>query len=98
VLGPSQQAEYGAMTLSQLRHYGYILDDPLLEDWVQSVGHKLAANSDKPRQSFTFFLMKDRQINAFATLAATSAPTPASCSPQRAKTRWPACWRTKSRT
>jgi predicted Zn-dependent protease len=68
VLGPSQQAEYGAMTLSQLRHYGYILDDPLLEDWVQSVGHKLAANSDKPRQSFTFFLMKDRQINAFATL------------------------------
>ncbi|WP_231734457.1 M48 family metalloprotease [Noviluteimonas gilva] len=68
VLGPSQQAEYGAMTLSQLRHYGYILDDPLLEDWLQSVGHKLAANSDKPRQSFTFFLMKDRQINAFATL------------------------------
>lgn len=68
VLGPSQQAEYGAMTLSQLRHYGYILDDPLLEDWLQAVGHKLAANSDKPRQKFTFFLMKDRQINAFATL------------------------------
>ena len=68
VLGPAQQAEYGAMTLSQLRHYGYMLDDPLLEDWLQSVGHQLAANSDKPRQSFTFFLLKDRQINAFATL------------------------------
>ncbi|WP_036167482.1 M48 family metalloprotease [Noviluteimonas dokdonensis] len=68
VLGPAQQAEYGAMTLSQLRHYGYVLDDPLVEEWLQSVGHRLAANSDKPRQSFTFFMLKDRQINAFATL------------------------------
>jgi len=68
VLGPAQQAEYGAMTLSQLRNYGYVLDDPLLEDWLQGLGHRLAASSDKPRQEFTFFLLKDRQINAFATL------------------------------
>ena len=68
VLNPAQQAEYGAMTLSQLRHYGYILEDPLLEGWLQTVGQRLAASSDKPRQSFTFFLLKDRQINAFATL------------------------------
>jgi len=68
VLNPAQQDEYGAMTLSQLRHYGYVLEDPLLEDWLQSVGNRLAANSDKPSQSFTFFLLKDRQINAFATL------------------------------
>ncbi|HKN78268.1 MAG TPA: M48 family metalloprotease [Lysobacter sp.] len=68
VLNPKQQEAYGAMTLSQLRHYGYVLEDPLLEDWLQSVGHRLAANSDRPRQQFTFFLLKDRQINAFATL------------------------------
>ncbi|NUS61839.1 MAG: M48 family metalloprotease, partial [Lysobacter sp.] len=68
VLNPAQQSQYGAMTLAQLRHYGYVLDDPLLEQWLQSVGHRLAANSDKPKQAFTFFLLKDRQINAFATL------------------------------
>ena len=68
VLSPAQQSEYGAMTLSQLRHYGYVLDDPLLESWLQTVGQRLAASSDKPRESFTFFLLKDRQINAFATL------------------------------
>jgi predicted Zn-dependent protease len=68
VLNPAQQSQYGAMTLAQLRHYGYVLDDPLLEQWLQSVGHRLAANSDKPKQEFTFFLLKDRQINAFATL------------------------------
>lgn len=68
VLPPARQAEYGAMTLSQLRHYGYVLDDPLLEDWLQGVGHRLAAQSDRPRQDFSFFLLKERQINAFATL------------------------------
>jgi hypothetical protein len=32
------------------------------------MGHRLGASSDRPEQPFTFFLMRDRQINAFATL------------------------------
>ena len=68
VLGPTQQAEYGRMLLAQLRHYGYILEDPLVEGWLQSTGNRLAAVSDDPQQRFTFFMMKDRSINAFATL------------------------------
>ncbi|MGH8077000.1 MAG: M48 family metallopeptidase, partial [Lysobacter sp.] len=31
-------------------------------------GSRLSANSDKPRQPFTFFMLRQRQINAFATL------------------------------
>lgn len=68
LLGPVQQAEYGRMMLAQLRHYGYILEDPLTEGWLQSTGNRLAAVSDDPEQRFTFFMMKDRSINAFATL------------------------------
>lgn len=68
VLSPGQQSKYGAMTLSQLRNYGYTLEDPLLDNWLQSMGQRLGAASDKPTQSFTFFLLKDRGINAFATL------------------------------
>ena len=34
----------------------------------QRSGTRLAANSDRPRQPFTFFMLRDRQINAFATL------------------------------
>lgn len=68
LLNPTQQAEYGGMMLSQLRHYGYTLDDPLIDGWLKSVGHRLAASSDKPQQPFTFFMLKDRQFNAFATL------------------------------
>ncbi|WP_238346360.1 M48 family metalloprotease [Luteimonas saliphila] len=68
VLGPAQQAEYGRMLLAQLRHYGYVLEDPLVDGWLQATGNRLAAASDDPEQRFTFFMMKDRSINAFATL------------------------------
>lgn len=68
VLSPAKQAEYGAMVLAQLRHEGYVLDDPLLDGWLNEVGQRLVAASDRPQQPFTFFLLRDRQINAFATL------------------------------
>jgi predicted Zn-dependent protease len=68
VLSPAKQAEYGAMVLAQLRHEGYILDDPLMDGWLRDVGLRLASSSDRPQQGFTFFMLRDRQINAFATL------------------------------
>lgn len=67
LLSPEQEAEYGSYTLYQLRNYGYVLDDPLLDAWLQGMGHRLGASSDRPEQPFTFFLMKQRQVNAFAT-------------------------------
>lgn len=68
LLTPARQAEYGGMLLRELRNYGYLLEDPLITDWLQTMGNQLAADSDNPQQPFTFFMMKDRQINAFATL------------------------------
>ncbi|WP_414488641.1 M48 family metalloprotease [Stenotrophomonas maltophilia] len=68
LLTPARQAEYGAMMLRELRNYGYLLDDPLVNDWLQTMGTRLGSNSDQPRQPYTFFVMKDRQINALATL------------------------------
>jgi predicted Zn-dependent protease len=68
LLSPAKQREYGELTLNQLRHYGYVLDDPLLNGWLDAVGDQLGASSDTPEQHFTFFLIRDRQINAFATL------------------------------
>ncbi len=68
LLTPARQAEYGQMMLAELRNYGYVLDDPLIDDWLQTLGARLGANSDQPRQPFTFFMLRERQINAFATL------------------------------
>ncbi|TQU13952.1 M48 family peptidase [Xanthomonas perforans] len=68
LLTPARQAEYGRMMLAELRNYDYVLDDPLITDWLQTMGTRLGANSDQPQQPFTFFMLRDRQINAFATL------------------------------
>jgi len=68
LLSPAQQDQYGAMVLAQLRHAGYVLDDPLLDDWLDAVGQRLGAASAKPEQHYTFFLLRVREINAFATL------------------------------
>lgn len=68
LLTPARQAEYGGMMLRELRNYGYLVDDPLVDDWLQAMGTRLGSNSAQPQQKFTFFMLKDRQINAFATL------------------------------
>ncbi|HTD28421.1 MAG TPA: M48 family metalloprotease [Xanthomonadaceae bacterium] len=68
VLSPEQQHEYGELTFRELRREGYVLDDPLLEDWLQGIGEHLAANSSRPSQDFHFFVVNSREINAFATL------------------------------
>jgi predicted Zn-dependent protease len=68
LISPSEELQYGAYTLYQLRRYGYVLEDPLLVAWLNGMGHRLGAASDRPEQPFTFFLLRDRQINAFATL------------------------------
>lgn len=68
VLSPAKQSEYGQMLLAQLRHYNYVLEDPLVDGWLRTAGTRLASSSDQPQQPFTFFMMRDRSINAFATL------------------------------
>lgn len=68
LLTPAKQIEYGAEVERELRNYGYLLDDPLIDQWLSAVGARLAAASNTPKQPFVFFMLRDRQINAFATL------------------------------
>lgn len=68
MIDPSMEANYGAYMLYELRRMGLVLDDPLVDSWLTSMGYRLAAASETPRQPFTFFMLRDRQINAFATL------------------------------
>ena len=43
LLTPARQAQYGGMMLRELRNYGYLLEDPLVADWLQAVGNRLGA-------------------------------------------------------
>lgn len=65
---PADEARFGAMVLRELRRQDAILDDPLIDAWLQGLGFRVAAASDEPDHGYTFFMMRDRRINAFATL------------------------------
>lgn len=68
LITPAKEAEYGAMLLAQLRQYDFLLDDPLVDSWLETLGQRLAGASDDPKRSYTFFMLRERDINAFATL------------------------------
>lgn len=69
VISEGEERAYAAWMLRELRRTGLLLDDPLLDGYLQGLGYRLVATSERPTQEFTFFWIRDRQINAFATLA-----------------------------
>lgn len=68
LITPAKEAEYGAMLLAQLRHYDFLLEDPLVDSWLDTLGQRISGASDDPRRSYTYFMLRERDINAFATL------------------------------
>ena len=66
VASPEEQRQYGFYMLHELRNQNVVLEDELLNDYVNTLGFRLVAYSTKPDQPFTFFLVRDSQINAFA--------------------------------
>ncbi len=67
LITPREEAIYGAITLRQIRQAGVLLEDPLIESWINSLGYSLVATSDRQQKDFTFFVIRSRAINAFAT-------------------------------
>lgn len=66
LISPQEAQDYGASMLRQMRALDMVVDDPLLDDYINDLGHRLAASSDQPKDHFTFFIAKDPEINAFA--------------------------------
>lgn len=66
MLSPSEANQYGASMLHQMRSMHMVLDDPLVNAYLNDVGYRLVAHSDNPSQKFTFFVVKTQDINAFA--------------------------------
>lgn len=66
MVSPQDMYDYGSGALQEMRAYGMVLDDALLNDYLTGLGYRLVANSEHPNLRFTFFVMNDEQINAFA--------------------------------
>lgn len=65
-LSKSREAQIGRGVMLQLRNAGAILDDPFLTEYVTSLGSQLATHANDGSFDFTFFVVKDDRINAFA--------------------------------
>lgn len=66
VMSPQEMKAYGASMLHEMRAYNYVLDDPLVSDYLQDLGYRLVSYSDRPDLEFTFFVVRSNDINAFA--------------------------------
>ena len=66
VITRSQEAQLGRSVVAQLRNAGAVMEDPLLTEYIQSIGARLAGHASDGQESFNFFIVDDDAINAFA--------------------------------
>jgi len=65
-VSPEFERRLGKAFMRSVRQHAAIVDDPEVEGYIESIGYKLAANSDNNSLAFTFFVVDSPDINAFA--------------------------------
>ncbi|AWH89607.1 beta-barrel assembly-enhancing protease [Limnobaculum parvum] len=65
-LSINQELLMGDFYLRQLRSGAPLIYDPLLTDYVNSLGQRLVAKADAVKTPFHFYLIQNNEINAFA--------------------------------
>lgn len=66
IITPEQEHQIGVEFMRRIRLAYALADDPEIKAWIGVFGDQLVAHSDNPGQSFTFFVINDNAINAFA--------------------------------
>jgi predicted Zn-dependent protease len=63
---PSQERRLGQAFMRQVRSSMKVVSDPLLKAYIENLGERLVAGSDDINQPFSFFLVENPRVNAFA--------------------------------
>lgn len=64
---PEHEARaYSRYLLSQLRQHDLVLDDALVEEFIQDMAFRIVAVSDEPDRQYLFTVLNEPSINAFA--------------------------------
>jgi len=66
VLSKEQEVQLGSLLVTQIRRSLPVLADPLITDYIQTLGNELVNHSTMAGDHFRFFVIKDHLINAFA--------------------------------
>jgi predicted Zn-dependent protease len=66
ILSANTEAQIGRSIMRQIRASGDVVEDPLITEYINEVGNKVAAQTNDGDHQFTFFVVEDSRINAFA--------------------------------
>lgn len=66
VISPAQERKLGEDLMRQARRSLAFMNDPEINEYIQSLGQRLVSHSDNPKQEFRFFVINNPSINAFA--------------------------------
>ena len=66
VLSTGEEKEYAESLIRQMRAYELLVEDPLIHDFFSDMGYSLASSSDQPGAAFTFVVLNQPVVNAFA--------------------------------
>ena len=66
VLSEANEDRIGREIMRQIRNDAAYVDDPVLSEYLNSLGERLIAASPAPGRQFEFFPVRDDSINAFA--------------------------------
>lgn len=66
VLSRSKEAQLGRQLMTSIRANGRVIDDPLINEYINDVGSRVAAQANEDGHRFSFFVIEDPAINAFA--------------------------------
>jgi predicted Zn-dependent protease len=66
ILSRKEEEEYAKALLRQMRAYEVLVEDPLITGFFEDMGYRLASNSDRPDKAFTFVVLDQPVVNAFA--------------------------------
>ncbi len=66
VLSKSEEQRFGRAIMAQIRQSGQVVEDPLMTEYINEIGRRIAAQTNDGSHSFEFFVIEDPRINAFA--------------------------------
>ena len=66
ILSRSNEAQIGRAIMRQIRNQGVVVEDPQINEYINDIGHRIAAQTNNGDYKFTFFVIDDPHVNAFA--------------------------------
>jgi predicted Zn-dependent protease len=66
ILSANEEARFGRAIMRDIMNSGDVVDDPLVTEYINEIGSRVAAQTNDGDTDFTFFVVNDHRINAFA--------------------------------